>query len=106
MEPQSGRSADQAALRRASYPPKGVGKSLARWGLTLQKPVKRAYEQCPEAVEKWLHETYPAIAQRAKAEGAEIHWGDETRLAIGRRARSLVCAGGQDPGNPREEVVC
>ena len=27
---------------------------------------------------KWLDEEYPAIAKRAKHEGAEIHWGDET----------------------------
>ena len=25
-----------------------------------------------------MAQTYPAIAQRARAEGAEIHWGDET----------------------------
>lgn len=31
-------------------------------------------------MKKWLEEGYPAIAQRAKAEGAEIHWGDETGL--------------------------
>ncbi len=28
---------------------------------------------------KWLEE-YPAIAKRAKSEGGEIHWGDETAL--------------------------
>lgn len=60
--------------------PQGIGKYLARWGFTPQKPIKRAYEQRPEAVKAWLNETYPVIAQRAKAEGAEIHWGDETGL--------------------------
>jgi transposase len=57
-----------------------VGKYLARWGFTPQKPIKKAYEQRPEAVKKWLDEEYPAIAERAKAEGGEIHWGDETAL--------------------------
>ena len=57
-----------------------VGKYLARWGFTLQKPIKRAYAQSPEAVRAWLQETYPAIAERAKAEDAEIHWGDETAV--------------------------
>lgn len=57
-----------------------VGKYLARWGFTPQKPIKKAYEQRPEAVKKWLDEEYPAIAQRAQAEGGEIHWGDETAL--------------------------
>jgi transposase len=57
-----------------------VGKYLKRWGYTPQKPLKKAYEQSPAAAGKWLQETYPAIAKRAKQEGAEIHWGDETGL--------------------------
>lgn len=57
-----------------------VGNYLARWGFTPQKPIKKAYEQRPEAVRQWLDEEYPVIAERAKAEGAEIHWGDETGL--------------------------
>lgn len=59
-------------------PIRTVGEYLKRWGFTPQKPVKRAYEQRPEAVRQWLDNDYPAIAARAKAEGAEIHWGDET----------------------------
>jgi transposase len=59
---------------------RSIGKYLARWGFTPQKPIKRAYEQSPEAVEAWLKSEYPAIEQRAKREGAEIHWGDETAL--------------------------
>lgn len=61
-------------------PVRTVGEYLKRWGFTPQKPIKRAYEQSPEAVRQWLEDTYPAIAQRAKEEGAEIHWGDETAL--------------------------
>lgn len=59
---------------------RSVGDYLARWGFTPQKPIKKAYEQRPEAVRQWLDEEYPVIAERAKAEGAEIHWGDETGL--------------------------
>jgi transposase len=59
---------------------RGVGKYLKRWGFTPQKPIKRAYERSPEAVKAWLEKDYPAIAERAKAEGGEIHWGDETAL--------------------------
>jgi hypothetical protein len=33
---------------------------------------RRAYEQNPEAVKKWMTETYPEIAERAKKR-AEIH---------------------------------
>ena len=42
--------------------------------------MKKAYEQSPAAVKKWLDEEYPVIAACAKVEGAEIHWGDETGL--------------------------
>ena len=57
-----------------------VGDYLHEWGFTPQKPVRRAYEQSPAAVQKWLDETYPSIAKRAKEEGATIYWGDEMGL--------------------------
>jgi transposase len=61
-------------------PIRTVGEYLKRWGYTPQKPLRRAYEQNPKAVQAWLEEEYPAIEQRAKKEKAEIHWGDETGL--------------------------
>jgi len=67
-------------LYRIDMPLRTVGEYLKRWGFTPQKPLKRAYEQNPEAVKKWLDEEYPKIASQAKKEGAEIHWGDETGL--------------------------
>lgn len=57
-----------------------MGLYLSRWGFTPQKPLRRAYEQSPAAVKKWLAHDYPIIAARARFEGAEIHWGDETGL--------------------------
>ncbi|WP_441349422.1 helix-turn-helix domain-containing protein [Streptomyces sp. 8L] len=45
-----------------------VGKYLKRWGLTFQRPDKRAVEQDPEAVRAWHEETWQAIRARAKAE--------------------------------------
>jgi transposase len=61
-------------------PVRTIGLYLQRWGFTPQKPAKRAYEQRPVAVKKWLKKTYPKIAADAKQQGAEIHWGDETGL--------------------------
>jgi transposase len=55
-----------------------MGDYLRKWGFTPQKPKKRAYEQNPKAVQKWMNEEYPAIVKKAKDENAEIHWGDET----------------------------
>lgn len=48
-----------------------TGLYLGRWGFTPQKPMKKAYEQSPAAVKKWLDEEYPVIAACAKVEGAE-----------------------------------
>jgi transposase len=61
-------------------PVRTIGEYLRRWGFTPQKPVKYAYERSGEAVREWLEEEYPAIRERAKAEGADIYWGDETTL--------------------------
>ena len=54
---------------------------LSRWGFTPQRPVKRAYEQQPKQVKKWLDENYPQIKERAGKEEADIHWGDEAGLS-------------------------
>lgn len=61
-------------------PIRTVGEYLKRWGFTPQKPVKFAYERKTEEVTKWLDDTYPIITKRAKQEGADIYWGDETGL--------------------------
>jgi len=61
-------------------PIRTMGAYLGRWGFTPQKPRTRAYEQSPAAVQRWLATTYPAIARQAKADGAEIFWGDQTGL--------------------------
>ena len=65
-----------------ALPVRTMGHYLARWGFTAHKPLKRAYEQRPEAIAAWLKTEYPRIKRRALAEGAEIHWGDETGLSI------------------------
>ena len=54
---------------------------LQRWGMTPQKPLARARERPPAVVAAWLEQHYPAIAKRAKAEGAAIYWGDETGIS-------------------------
>jgi len=63
-----------------SMPIRTVGEYLRRWGYSPQKPLKRAYEQDPDAVKAWLEQTYPSIEHRAESEGAEIAWGDESGL--------------------------
>lgn len=58
----------------------GVGQYRKGWGFTVQEPKKKAYEQRPAEVQRWLNEEYPAIHARAKQENSEICWGDETGL--------------------------
>ena len=67
-------------------PLRTVGEYLARWGFSCQRPAVRFDEpfdklraewQQPRAVRKWLKEEYPAIARRARVQGAQIHWADE-----------------------------
>jgi transposase len=57
-----------------------VGKYLARWSFTAQKPIRRAYEQDPAAVRRWLRQDYPEIVKRARQAHGIVGWGDETGL--------------------------
>lgn len=52
-----------------------VGALLARLGLTPQKPLQRAYQRDPAAIERWVKETCPAIAKKDKA---QIFFWDES----------------------------
>jgi len=54
-----------------------VGKLLASLDITPQKPLRRAYERDPAAVELWQREVYPRLKKRAKRLGAMIFFLDE-----------------------------
>lgn len=77
-----------------------VGRYLRNWGFTPQKPLRRAYEQDPEQVRRWLEEEYPAIRKRAKAEKAQIHWGDEMGLRSDHHAGRSYGRKGKTPVVP------
>ena len=57
-----------------------VGRYLRAWGMSPQKPMRRAYEQSDEAVRRWLEVDYPQIVKRARRQRAEILWADESGL--------------------------
>lgn len=57
-----------------------VGRYLAAWGYTPQKPVRKAMEQNKGKVKEWLEQSYPAVKKRAAKQGALIYWGDETGM--------------------------
>lgn len=54
-----------------------VGRLLASLEITPQKPLRRAYERDPQAVELWVKATYPKLRKRAKRAGAMIFFLDE-----------------------------
>ena len=78
-----------------------VGRYLAQWGFTPQKPMRKAFEQDPEQVHRWLEEKYPEIRRLAKLKKAEIYWGDEMGVrsdhacgrSYGRRGETPVIPG-------------
>ena len=74
-----------------------VSDYLRRWGFTPQRPVKRAVERQDAAIQAWLTAHYPKIAARAKAEGAVIHWGDETGISNQAVYGRSFAAKGQTP---------
>ena len=55
-----------------------VGALLARLSLTPQKPLQRAYQRDPEAIERWRRETYPSIARQARTDAGEVFFWDES----------------------------
>ena len=63
-----------------------VERYLRAWGLSPQKPARRAYERNDAAITRWLKQEYPAIARQAKRDKAAIYWGDE----MGRRSDHVI----------------
>lgn len=57
-----------------------MGSYLACWGFTAQKPLRRAYEQKPREVQRWLETDFPAIKARARRQKGTVFWGDESGL--------------------------
>jgi len=47
-----------------------MGKYLARWGFTPQKPLKKAYEQSPAAVGKWARRDLSEDRQARQTRGS------------------------------------
>ena len=55
----------------------GTSNLLKRMGLSPQRPLVRAYQQDPEAVERWKNEELPKIVAAAKKARAQIFFCDE-----------------------------
>jgi len=76
---------------------KTAGRYLRSWGFSPQKPARRALEQNPEMVARWLDERYPVIKARAHREKALILWADEMGLRSDHTAGRSWSPVGQTP---------
>ncbi|OYV48144.1 MAG: IS630 family transposase [Burkholderiales bacterium 21-58-4] len=74
-----------------------VGRYLKAWGMSVQKPARRAYERNDAAIARWLRVEYPAIARQAKRDRATIYWGDEMGLRSDHVAGTSYALVGQTP---------
>lgn len=74
-----------------------VGRYLRAWGLSPQKPVRRAYERNAAAIARWLKQEYPAIARQARRDKAAIYWGDEMGLRSDHVTGTSYAPVGQTP---------
>lgn len=77
-----------------------VGKVLRDLGLSPQRPLRRAYEQDPDAVARWEAEEFPAIRELASEEGAELYFGDEASVRSDYRSGTTWAPVGQTPVVP------
>jgi transposase len=74
-----------------------VGRLLRKLGMSPQRPLHRAYQQNPKAVDRWKREEYPAIQARAEAEEATIYFADEAGIRSDYHAGTTWSPVGQTP---------
>jgi len=74
-----------------------VGGYLRGWGFSPQRPQRRALEQNPVAVARWLAEEFPAIRALAKREGGVVLWLDEMGVRSDAAAGRSWAPVGQTP---------
>lgn len=74
-----------------------VCRLLNQLGLTPQRPVWRAYQQRPEAVQRWLDEEYPRIRCLARQQKATIFFGDEAGVRSDHHAGTTWAVRGKTP---------
>jgi transposase len=75
----------------------GVGKYLARWNMTPQKPARHSREQDPEEVREFEEETLPDTVKKAEKEDGSLHFADETGAQIQDQIGTTYAPKGQTP---------
>jgi transposase len=82
---------------RVSLSAVSVGRLLRTLGLSPQRPLWRAWQADPDAVERWKSEQFPSIRKQAKAEGATIYFADEAGIRSDYHAGTTWAPIGQTP---------
>ena len=90
----------RAVIRRefqVSLSAVSVGRLLRTLGLSPQRPLWRAWQADPDAVQRWRDEQFPAIRAQAKAEGAMVYFADEAGLRSDYHAGTTWAPVGRTP---------
>jgi transposase len=74
-----------------------VSRLLNQMGLSAQRPMWRAYQQDPEAVDQWLKEQFPKIKVLARRFKADIYFGDEAGVRSDFHSGTTWAKRGQTP---------
>jgi len=74
-----------------------VGRILKKLGMSVQRPLYRAYQQDPEKVRVWKEQTYPKIQAMATEVGATIFFADEAAVRTDHHGGTTWAPIGQTP---------
>jgi transposase len=74
-----------------------VGRLLRTLGLSPQRPLWRAWQADPDAVERWKAEEFPAIRAQAKVAGATVYFADEAGIRSDYHGGTTWAPVGQTP---------
>lgn len=74
-----------------------VCRLLSQLGITPQRPIWQAYQQKPEAVQKWLKQEYPKILKMAKRMNGEIYFADEAGVRSDHHSGTTWARKGETP---------
>lgn len=83
-----------------------LGTELSRWsvsrllkqmGLSVQRPVWRAWQQDPDAVKRWQSRQFPALRAYAKRTKAKVYFADEASIRSDYHSGTTWAARGKTP---------
>ena len=74
-----------------------VGRIMRLMGITVQKPLYRAWQQDAHKVKQWESEEFPAIKREARQTGATVYFADESGIRSDYHVGTTWAPVGQTP---------